>query len=330
MSALFKTVAEIKAYTGASMALSLESLSPHLSFSWAEDEVLKVLGQDLYDLLLEKYDADQLNDAGNEALKALLPYVQKPLANLGIYSYMQEGGVSIEDEGVMGNREKAAFQWQQLKAESFYLEASYQGLDRLINFLLKNAGDYEEWTDTVYHSIQKDLLVNSPALFNQSVNIRGSYRTFVALLPNLQFVESKYVSPTLGASYLAALKVDLESDDSKAVLALLRPAICFLTMAETIMDNDLELTANGVYVHSLRSNTENIQQKEPAKVDKLQLAVARFKSRGEAALEEVRNFLNSNASASKYQEYYNTEYESEEDLTALRAQSTDGKVFNGL
>lgn len=331
MSLLFKTVAEIKEFTGASMALTLDTLKPHLSYSWAEDEVLKIVGQDLYDSLLAKYVADELDEPGNAHFKSLLPMVQKPLANLAIYSYMQEGGVSIEDQGIIADREKAAFQWQQEKAEAFYIDASYQSLDRLISFLLKNAGDFGNWTDTVYHSIQKDLLVNSPALFNQSVNIRGSYRTFAALLSTLQYVESKYVSPALGAAYLADLKSSLGTSDNQAVLALLRPSICFLAMAEGMMDLNMELTANGVFVQSLRSNTHNIKQKEAPKLEELQLAVTRFKQRGLAGMETVRQFLNANASESKYAAFYTSDqYESEEDLDALRAQGTDSKLFNGL
>ena len=108
MKTLIQTSAELKSFTGASTALSIESLDSHLVYSWAEDEIIKILGSDFYQDLLNKYDAEELNNAGNEALKALLPFVQKPLANLAIYSFMQEGSVSIEDQGITADRNKSA------------------------------------------------------------------------------------------------------------------------------------------------------------------------------------------------------------------------------
>tara|TARA_R110002096_G_scaffold122409_1_gene265259 strand:+ start:1430 stop:2434 length:1005 start_codon:yes stop_codon:yes gene_type:complete len=333
MKTLIQTSAELKSFTGASTALSIESLDSHLVYSWAEDEIIKILGADFYQDLLNKYDAEELNNAGNEALKALLPFVQKPLANLAIYSFMQEGSVSIEDQGITADRNKSAYQWQHLKAEGFYLDSAYRALDRLISFLLKNTGDYAGWVDTAYHNLQKGLILSSPSAFSEFVNIKDSYRTYVSLMPVLRQAELNYLMPAVGATYFAELKASLSapSDNDKIVLDYLKPALAFYTMADAIEDLNLEYTGDGAYIISLKANTDNIKEKNKPSDDHLSRAALRFRDKAQSKIASLSTYLNNNASASMYPLYFASDlYQSEEEITAMREQSTTGNLYNAL
>jgi len=59
------------------------------------------------------------------------------------------------------------------------------------------------WTDTAYHALQAKLLISAPGQFNEHINIRNSYRTFVALLPHLQQVQERQIASLLGEDFLA-------------------------------------------------------------------------------------------------------------------------------
>mgnify|MGYP000672281949 CR=1 FL=1 len=330
---LIKTEQEFKAFTGVSVSLSIETLTPHLSYSFAEDEIIKITGDTLYRELLVKYNDGTIDNPENGDQKALLPYVQKPLASLAVYSYMQEGGVSIEDQGIIVDRDKTAFQWQQNKAEKHYLESAYQSLDRLISYLITNKEKFSSWQDTLYHNIQDGLLVNSPREFDKYVAIKSSYRTYGAMLSVMSQVETRFIKPVLGEGLFTSLKGDLvdPSPDNLALLQFIKPAVCHLTIADSIEDLNFEISGNGAFVHSLRTNVGNIKESARPQAFDLNSFSVKHKKKGEEWLSLLLSFLNANASADKYAEFFNSDqFESEEDYASLRAQDENSNLYNGL
>jgi len=331
MKVLIRTESELKEFTGVSMALSIESLSPHLAFSWAEDQLITILGQSLYENLLNAYADGTLEEPAQAKLKVLLPYVQKPLAALAVYSFMQEGGVMISDQGITADRDRSAFQWQQQKAESHYLESAYRSLDRLIVFLLANKADYNNWSDTLYHSSQANLLINSPALFNEHINIRSSYRTFVALLPHLRQVQERQILSLLGEAFLADILANLNDEKYKDLLRYLRPALAFLSMAEAIEVLHIELTGDGALLYSLRTNVGNMQEQHAPASSELARSALRYQERGRSWLQDLREHLNAQASAEKYPLYFNSaNYEDPTEIGQSYQQDFNSNMYNGL
>jgi len=331
MKVLIRTESELKEFTGVSMALSIESLSPHLAFSWAEDQLISILGQTLYENLLSAYADDTLEQTANAKLKVLLPYAQKPLAALAVYSFMQEGGVMISDQGITADRDRSAFQWQQQKAETHYLENAYRSLDRLISFLISNKSDYSNWSDTAYHSSQGNLLIGSPALFNEHINIRSSYRTFVALLPHLHQVQERQIASLLGDEFLADILSKLQDEKYKDLLKYLRPALAFLSMAEAIEVLHIELTGDGALLYSLRTNVGNIQEQHAPASSELARSALRYQERGRSWLQDLREHLNAQASAEKYPLYFNSaNYEDPTEIGQSYQQDFNSNMYNGL
>lgn len=331
MKILIATETELKDLTGVSMALSIESLTPYLGMSWAEDQLINILGQSLYDNLLNAYSDDSINAPEQAKLKALLPYAQKPLAALAVYSFMQEGGVMISDQGITADRDRSAYQWQQQKAESHYLENAYRALDRLIGYLIKNKADYPDWTDTAYHTLQAKLLISTPAQFNEHINIRSSYRTFVALLPHLQQVQERQIASLLGEDFLADILGKLTDDQYRTVLKYLRPALAFLSMAEAIEVLHIEITGDGALLHSLRTNVGNIQEQRAPESSELARSALRYQERGRSWLEELRAYLNANASAEKYPLYFNSvNYQDPNEEGQSYKQDFNSNMYNGL
>lgn len=327
---LISSEEELRDNTGVSMALTVDNLKPHLTFSRAEDEIIHVLGDTLYDDLVTAYDEDALS----EDMEKLLPYVQKPLANLAVYYYMQEGGITISNEGVTTNRDKAAYQWQQEKGERFYLDTAYQALDRLIRFLLVNKADYPHWDGSAYHAAEQGALINSAEGFQQYVNIRKSYRTYRALLPVLLNCEDKYLRPLMGDTLIDALKAAVKADDldadEKLLMKRLEPCLAFLTMAEAVEDLNMELTGDGAYLFSLKANTDNIKQQETPAAAQLAQAALRYRGKGEAFLKDLHEYLNANATESKYASFFNSDKYTAPGTSSTYTQDENSNLWNGL
>jgi len=323
---------ELRGLTGVSVALTIENLSPHLSFSRAEDAIIHVLGDTLYENLVTAYADDGFTS--EPELEKLLPYVQKPLANLAVYHYMQEGGIHISNEGVTTNRDKAAFQWQHEKGENFYLDTAYDGLDRLIKFLLVNKSDYPNWDGSAYHAAEQGALLNSADALQRYVNISTSYRTYRALLPVLLNCEDIFIRPLLGDTLIDAIKTEVKDDnasaDHKLLLKRIEPALAFLTMGEGLEDLNMEVTGDGAFRYSLRTNVGNIREKQAPETADLTRAAERFRAKGQGWLKDLREYLDQNASPTKYASYYNSPQYTAPGASNTYTQNEDSNVWNGL
>lgn len=114
-------------------------------------EILPVLGETLYTSLLEDYQ-EQVTD--NEALEALLPYVQRVVAHYAMWQSLPRLTCIIEDEGVRSITSSDGMNTKQLaheerlsalmrQAENDYREAK----EALVTFLYKNTATYPAWKE---------------------------------------------------------------------------------------------------------------------------------------------------------------------------------------
>jgi anti-sigma factor RsiW len=335
MKFLITTREELQSFTGASAALALDTLKPYLRHSLAEREVLKVLTDELYNQLLNAYHDGSLNDVDKEHLKDLLPLVQKPLANLAMYYYLQEGSVTISDAGVETDRDKTAFAWQAEKIERAYLENAYFGLDNLISYLLANADAFSSWAASSAYADATQHLVRNAATFQQSVNIGSSHRTFLALQPILKHVEQGPIQSLLGDEFFEELLTAYQDDDlspeQKRLLEKLQAAICYLTMAEAITDLNIEVTADGAFQQSFKATTQSVKERHPARENDLDRYRLQMQKRGAEWLERCRQYLNTKASPTVFATFYaSAYYEDPDESTATYEQDDNGNIYNAL
>lgn len=334
MNKLINTEEEMRAFTGASVALSIETLEPYLTASPAENEIIKILTPSVYEELATAYNDDTLNDNGNEHLKKLLPYAQKPLANLAIFYYMQEGGLSIQDGAIVAARDKSPYQWQQRKAEQHYLNNAYFSLDALIQHMITNKDDFTGWENSDAYKQGTGHFISTAQEFQKYVNIGESHRTFIALLPVMRNVESGIVQSTLTVDLYDDLKQSLldentDADENK-LLEFLRPAVAYKTMAEAIDELNIEITGQNVFQTSLKSITENIVAKKNPEREVLCEYKNMMEQRAGDWLIRLTNYLNENASESKYPLYFNSKNYQDPDTDTSYDQDEDSNVFNAL
>ncbi len=307
MTYFFKTTAELKNHVAVSQALSVETLRPYLANGLASDEILGILGADLYTELLDAYDAANMDAAQTK----LLEMVQSAIAPLAVYAYLKEAAVRISDAGVTTDREKTAFQWQQEKLESSQLQLAYRRLDALILFLQTNEADYSGWSATDEFKATLELLIPNAKEFSVYINIRESSRTFRTLKPFIRDVEMTRIAPLLSPALYSELKTQLEtnsfSGDNAELMVLIRPAIAYLAVSSALDESSIELTPEGAYVTSVQATgNANIRDSKPASLDQAAKAKERYRQRGEAYLESLRQFLNSTATSSRYASFFSS------------------------
>ncbi len=331
MAILFTSTVELKNFVGVSMALELDTLKPHLKDAPAETEVIKILGTELYSLLLSAYDAEDLSP---EQL-LLLPKVQGVLAPLSVYNYLQEAAVRISDGGVSADRENSAFQWQQEKVEAHYLRMAYFRIDSLIKFMHQNKASFDGWEESSEYKATKEFFINSHQEFQKWVNIGESYRTLVAMRPSMRQAEEENLLPLLTEGLFGELKTAiLEENITPAHQALLRfvvPATAFFTMSKALEDLNMEFTAEGAYISSLKANSSaNIKERQKPQENELLRKAERFANRGKTWLDSLQQFLNVSASSSLYSSYYQSSNYNNSATGVTYQQDPNSKTFNAL
>lgn len=308
MSTLIKTIEELQKHVSVTVGLEITTLQPYLANAMAEAEVVKILGKTVYTELLTAHNANTLSTAQS----ALLPYAQKPLANLGVYSYVKTGAVNVSDAGVTTgtDRDQQAYQWQSNNLKESLLDNAYFGLDALLDYMLSVKADFPAWENSTAYSTNYQFVINSAVVYNQWVNIAENFRTFNALKSSIRAVEETNIKPNLGASLFTQLKAEILaqniSADNEALLLFIQPAVAYLSMARAIEFLNISINANGAFYNSLERNTNATATKTKAESANLADFAELNRANGMALLEELTQFLNANASTNTYPTYYSS------------------------
>jgi hypothetical protein len=309
MKALLSNNTELKQFVAVSTGMDITALLPYLSNSPAEQQIINICGQTLYTEMVTKYN----NDSLTPPQQALLPYLQKPLANLAVYHHIQQGGVVISNSGVTltTDREKQAYQWQQLKLEKSLLNQAYFGMDSLIAYLIANQADFPTWSAESDYAQSKNYFINAAADFSKWVDIKSNYRTLVALRPIMHNIEQGPIKNTLSPDFYTALKASIKADtltseEKELITNYISPALAHLTIAQGIKSMYVEITAEGALLHSLKSNTNNSQEQNAPDAEQRDALIRHYTKQGEAWMETLADHLNETATELIFPLYYNS------------------------
>jgi len=329
MRTLLNTNSELKQFVAVSSGMSIDALLPYLSNSEAEKQIIAITGQTLYADLLTAY----LENTLSTEQEALLPYVQKPLANLAVYQHIQQGGVVVSNSGVTltTDRDKQAYQWQQVKIENSLLNQAYFALDALRVYLEANKVDFASWESESDYAQSRDYFINSPDDFSKWVDIKNNFRTLVALRPIMANIEGSLLKNTLGTDFYERLKTgikagDLTQDENDLINQYVQPALANLCIAEAAKKLNFDITADGAFIHSLRaSSSANISEKTAPDTEQRDAFINLHEAQGKTWLSNMVDVLNASASELLYPLYFASEqYTSpEEQSTGFGVDITD-------
>lgn len=304
--ALFKNTDELKTFLPKIVGDVLDHVLTFVDDA-TEQFIRKYLGDEQYDALQEAYTANDMTDAQ----RALLPYVQKPLARFAMLYYFDQGQTLKTKSGiriVITDEMKTAFKWQIEDEKESYRELGYQSIEALIKFLDKNIEDYTTYAESVAFENNREHFINYASDYQNFYDIDSSRNIFETMRPQMRFVENNWVKETLGKEYYDELKEKIVDDDlvadDEAIMSDLKSGIAHFTIARAIITNAVKIDHNGVMVRQRLGDTRDTNinrnpatelQKSPAYLDAL--------DQGNKMLKKVSDFLNANASDSKYTTY---------------------------
>ena len=276
----------------------------------AERDYLKpILGTTQYDDLVA--DAASLPlTGGNVALYAQL---KEPLAQMAAYLAVPDIDINLSDAGFTVYKDENSAPASQKRVEQFrliHLRKAMAGFYELLTWLEANKATYTDWAAGEGYTELKQGFVNTTADVNAVVDINGSRHLFMRLRPYRRKVEQYELKSFLGTDLYDEIKAEIVagsvSADNTALLPFIYEAVCNRSIAKGILALNLQVDERGYLAAGIQeSHTMKMQQQ--AKDEHVNTLVKQYDAEANAFFEKLRTYLNTNATASKYAVYFNSD-----------------------
>lgn len=279
----------------------VESLESYVNNSKTDIAILT--GDELIDDLKTKYDAGTLTD--EEAI--LVDLIRKPLFAMTFFRHSNQGSMTISDSGYSTQEDettKRPYQWQIRNFQKQALSDYAEGMSALFAYLLANKADYTLWTDSkAYANCIQRPLTTIDDWFNSGRRI-ANWRTHYTLFPEMNMVWKDlriHITSELVAEIHAEFLTSLSADNI-ILLPYIQRYVAHATVERAVMTLPVSIEASGLIIQEVASGTNNndlIKQESDRSLIQKQAS-----EESRRALCQLKAFLNSNATASKYVGYY--------------------------
>jgi hypothetical protein len=207
------------------------------------------------------------------------------------------GELGVVQQSDSENTATPATAWSYNKAEHQASTNADRFFDNALDYLQLNVDSFATYKASDNYSDKKELLIESPKIFDDQVSIGKSRRTFLLLLPHLKRVQSKSIRSKIGAEMYDELitqkKADALTPANRALINEIIPALANLTMFEALPYLSVQINGNGIHVIN---ENENVRQKLQAGPNDKSILLDRLLKAGESDLNGVQRFLYANIS----------------------------------
>lgn len=245
---LIKSLDEIRAHVPYTFATSYDSLKSFIEQA-ERTMLIPEIGQQCYDDLQEKYDAN----TSNPDYKTLLKLVQAALSWQATVLFIPSGQLHISDAGIRiqtDDHHKQAFDWQIQNLEESCQNAADSSMEVALSFLELKKNVFTAWASSESYTQWKQWFVNSAALLNSLVSVQVPRRIFSRMLPEIRKAQVNYVMPVLCTALYNELVTQWTSNslspDNKKLMALIQPAIAHIAIAKSVSGLALRFTDLGI------------------------------------------------------------------------------------
>jgi hypothetical protein len=310
MAQLITTIAEVQDYIRVGNGLDIKTLLPALNEVEMQDLTF-YLGKDLLDLII----ADRQSETPTERISKLTPYALAAHACLSVWKAGPEIEVLVNDNGILRqetNNEKSAFGGQVKRFRDVAADRGFKAVDQLLLILESDQETYPEWEESRYYLQKKGLFIRSASEFEASgESINGSSLTFQSLRPIIRDIQEQMIKAVLPEEYYNQLLTELDSDnlseDNKIIMNnYLAPAIAKLTIEEALTTLPVEVSHSGVNVNQLEM-AGDARTSKLADISLIEKKAWGLRGRGQFYLSNMKEYLNTHASASKYPLWFGSE-----------------------
>ncbi|QCR23075.1 DUF6712 family protein [Pontibacter sp. SGAir0037] len=334
---LILTIEEFREHVSVNVATDIQTLQADVLL--VEDEqIKKLLGYAFYEELLQKYEEGTLSDLQDKLLKKL----QNAIANLAAAEFLPMANVQIDDRGAhvfSTDTEKPAFQWQIKMIQRQLQRKGFNAMERVLEFLEENIDneDFSAWAESEVSTVYRQYLINRTTEFNEHYSIGNSRLTFLYLLPFLKKMERFSLEPVLGTALFEELQEqikdkDLTPDNTRLLELFVQPALAHLVVTKALTSGGFAFQGEALLVNLLEDTDSGTKSTAVDNEKRLQAKVQEAWNDGQAYLMKLKEYLNTNASATKYASYYNSNLyvKPGEQLNVVYRNPTNSKTFAAL
>lgn len=303
MAQLVKTIAEVQEFIRVGNGLDIKTLLPSLN-EVEMQELTFYLGADL----LAEIIAEKTAGTYTPHIAKIAPYVIAAHACLAVWKGGPEIEVLVSDNGILRQEtstEKAAYGGQVKRFRDVAADRGFKAIDQFLLILERYTQDYPEWLESQYYEQKKGLFIRSASEFEAAgESIHGSSLTFKALRPLIKDIQEQMIKAVLPSDYYGELLTQLDEDsltaDNQIILSnYLAPAIAKLTIEEALTVLPVEVSSSGINVNQveLAGDARTSKTADLAMIEKKAWGL---RGRGQYYLSNMKEYLNTHASASKY------------------------------
>lgn len=281
---------EVKSILGFTDAdLKIKNLKPYIIT--ATDEIIKVIGSNMYDVLIGIYEASSSSDTDTEFLHrcqyAILLDASRNYFIDSDLNYTNQGRVNR-----LGDNEKIAFEWQIYRSNRNAERKYYKAFDALINFMDEKVSG---WKNTEAFKATNDLFVRNVAQFEDYFFIDGSRLLFQKLVPAMRKAEDEEITARITQASFDELKEKLKNsatDYDKKLLSLIREAVVYTAMSWGVVRLSVQLFPEGLLTIADSSRMTTSAKKTAEKTNAEALS-GRFEKDAAEALKKLEDYLES-------------------------------------
>ena len=263
----------------------LASVLPNTHYS-AED-VLRYV-EDAEDCYMEEYLGtsfleglvDDLESAGflinslSSANQKIVPHLRKAAAYYGMYDALEFINVNLSNVGAMShnsNETTPIRQWEYKEARKNAILKADRFMDKALSIMEGTPTDYPTWQSSAEFTQRTKYLITNADDFKDLglVDINGSRRTYLKLVPFIDKVERNQVTDCVGATLLTTLKANIlagtaTAQELKLLNNFIYPSLAHFTVYEGAPSLNLDVSASGLRLVSTSDGITTYAHNEKA------------------------------------------------------------------
>jgi len=259
--ALITTIDELKKYIALEDNVNIKTLQPFID----EAELLYIvdlLGSAFYTEFLAAYNASIATSSPtplSDDNKALLPYIQRCLANYMMLQAIPQLATTVGDMGIRqynGENSSAAPQWQQEKVLFNYIKSGDLHAEKLLEYLEANAtsSKYATWFNSTANTKNAGYLVRSAIIATKFIDISQSRRIFLKLRQKFQELETRYAAKWVGdaqyTEFQNQIKAGTVTAENQKLIDRITAIICKMGLHIQLPFIRISIQSDGLWLYS--------------------------------------------------------------------------------
>lgn len=214
-----------------------------------------------------------------------------------------ESGINAE----VSETVRTAHRWEFIKFEEQMRKKGYAAQEMLIVHLKNNLADFPSWSDSPYNAPSQFNIIRDGAELRDVSGLQQPHRAFMMLRGIFNTVAETYLKPNISAAYYDALTARIKAgntnDNDKYILPYLRMACASKALSKASVDMSIDFSDSGFTV--LYKSVERTDSERTAANENL---LRQFRQQQDETarnlLEQAVKYMNENASATVFSEYY--------------------------